>query len=76
MECMKCQAKDTIATTTTYFVQLENCYVIIEHVPCMQCEECGEKFFKMSVMEKIEMILDTLENKGESILVMDYNSAA
>jgi len=76
MKCMKCKEKETIATTTTYFTQLGNCYVIIEHVPCMQCEQCGEKFFATTVMERIECILDKLEKKGEAVLIMDYDTAA
>ena len=55
---------------------LEDYYVIIEHVPCMQCEQCGEKFFTTSVMERIEFILEKIEKKEESILVLDYDTAA
>ncbi len=76
MMCMKCKEKEIIATTTTYFTQLENCYVIIEHVPCMKCEQCGEKFYTTAVMERLEYILDKLENKEEPVLIMDYETAA
>ena len=69
MMCMKCKEKEIIATTTTYFTQLENCYVIIEHVPCMKCEQCGEKFYTTAVMERLEYILDKLENKEEPLTI-------
>lgn len=76
MKCMKCKERETVAATTTYFAQLEDYYVIIEHVPCMRCEQCGEQFFSTSVMERIEIILEKIEKKEESILVLDYDTAA
>ena len=35
-----------------------------------------EKFFTTSVMERIEFILEKIEKKEESILVLDYDTAA
>ena len=63
-------------STTAYFAQLKNCYVIIENVPCLQCEQCGEILYKVSVLEKIEEILDALEKVSSKIFIVDYSSAA
>ena len=41
-----------------------NCYVIIENVPCMKGEQCGEEFFSTSVPEHIDEILERLEKNS------------
>ena len=63
-------------STNTYFAQLENCYVIIENVPCLKCLQCGEVVYSMSVMETIDEILKKVGNIASKIFIMDYSKAA
>lgn len=76
MMCMSCKYGEMKEGKTTYFGQLKNCYVIIENVPCLKCEQCGEEFFVASVAEKIDDILDGLEKIASKIFIMDYTTAA
>lgn len=76
MKCMSCKADEMVDSTATYFAQLNNCYVIIEHVPCEKCKQCGEEFFTASVMERIDNILDKVEKIASKIFIMDYQTAA
>ena len=76
MKCLACKSGDMEEAKTTDFAQLNNCYVIIENVPCMKCEQCGEGFFAMSVLEKIDEILERLERIASKIFIMDYATAA
>lgn len=76
MTCMSCKYGDMKESKTTYFAQLKNCYVIIENVPCVKCDQCGEEFFVSSVAEKIDDILDSLEKIASKIFIMDYSTAA
>jgi YgiT-type zinc finger domain-containing protein len=76
MKCLLCKADTMIDTKSTYFAQLENCYVIIENVPCKKCTQCGEVVYSASVMEKIDDILDRIQNIASKIFIMDYNMAA
>lgn len=76
MRCLTCKNGNMEPSTTTYFAQLKNCYVIIENVPCMKCEQCGEEFFTTSVLEKIDDILDRLEQIASKIFIMDYATSA
>lgn len=76
MKCMSCKTEGMITSNTTYFAHLNNCYVIIENVPCKKCEQCGEEFFAVSVMEKIDDILEKIENIASKIFIMDYQTAA
>ena len=74
--CLTCKNGSMKPSLTAYFAQLKNCYVIIENVPCMKCEQCGEEFFTASVLEKIDDMLDRLEQIASKIFIMDYATSA
>lgn len=73
---MNCKTAEMKEDTTTYFANLDNCYVIIEHVPCRKCAQCGEEFFTASVIEKIDEILEKIAEVASKIFIMDYQSVA
>lgn len=76
MRCMGCKYGEMQEAITTYFSQLNNCYVIIENVPCLKCSQCGEEFLVFSVSEKIDEILDSIEKIASKIFILDYATAA
>ena len=76
MKCLSCKMEVMEEDTNSYFVKLSNCYVIIENVPCYKCSQCGEVFYKASVLEKIDDILEKLEHIASKIFILDYNQAA
>ena len=76
MTCMSCKNGELAESKTTYFVDLNKCYLIIENVPCMKCTQCGEVYFKASVVERIDEIIEQIESIASKILIMDYNKAA
>lgn len=76
MKCTSCGRGTMQNATTTYFAKLKSCYVIIENVPCLKCDECGEETFAASVAVKIDSILDSLEKVASKIFIMDYRQAA
>ena len=77
MRCLLYKADSFVKSQNTYFVQFDNCYVIIENVPCYKkCAQCGEVVYSASVMEKIEEILDKVQNIASKIFIMDYTKAA
>lgn len=76
MVCMSCKMEEMNESRNAYFVQLPDCYVIIENVPCYKCKQCGEIFYKASVLEKIEELLDKIESVTSKVLIMDYFKAA
>jgi YgiT-type zinc finger domain-containing protein len=76
MNCLSCKNDDMIEDTNTYFATLKNCYVIIENVPCLKCTQCSEVFYKASVLEKIDDIIEKIENISSKIFIMDYKTAA
>lgn len=76
MKCTSCKYGEMKEEKTTYFAQIEHCYVIIENVPCLKCEQCGEEFITVSVAEKIDEILDSLGKITSKIFIMDYSNIA
>ena len=76
MKCLSCKMEVMEEDTNSHFVKLSNCYVIIENVPCYKCSQCGEVFYKASVLEKIDDILEKLEHIASKIFILDYNQAA
>ena len=65
-----------IESTNTYFAQSNHCYVIIENVPCLKCEQCGEIYYRASVLEKIDEILDGVKKLTDRVAIMDFRNAA
>ena len=51
MRCLICKDGSMLEARSPYFAQFENCYVIIENVPCFKCSQCGEILYSASVME-------------------------
>lgn len=76
MKCLVCKSNEIENSTTTYFAQVNGCYVIIENVPCQKCHQCGETLFSMDVLEKIDDILERVEKIVSKVIIMDYSEAA
>ncbi len=76
MRCLSCKMEGMDEAGNTYFVQLNSCYVIIENVPRYKCKQCGDVYYKSSVLEKIDLLLEKIENVSSKIFIMDYNQVA
>lgn len=76
MKCASCKYGEMQEAITTYFTQLNSCYVIIENVPCLKCNQCGEEFLVATVAERIDDILDSVEKITSKIFILDYMTAA
>ena len=74
--CFYCKGETTVATTTTYMVDLKECIVIVKNVPCEECKQCGEKYFSDEVMERLEAIVKRARDIAGEFCVMEYNTAA
>lgn len=64
MTCLLCKG-EMKPGTTIHTVQLKNCVVVIKNVPCLKCEQCGEVVLSADTVEKIEHILQTVEQTVE-----------
>ena len=56
--CMYCKNSTTVNSTTTHVVNYKNCIIVIKNVPCLECEQCGEKYYTDEVAERLEVIVN------------------
>ena len=73
---MFCKNKTYTDSLTTHVVNYKGCIIIIKNVPCLECEQCGEKYYTDDVAEKIERIVNCAKQLMQEISVVDYTSAA
>ena len=71
IECGRC-GNVAAKTTTTDFIGLEGCKIIIDNLPCYKCEECGEIHYTDDIVENIEAIRNQLKNDMGTIIFSDY----
>ena len=74
--CMFCKNKTILEATTTHVVNYKNSIIIIKNVPCLECGQCGEKFYTDEVADKLERIVDLSKKLMQEISVIDYKTAA
>lgn len=74
--CMFCKCDTTKTSTTTHVVSYKECIIIIKNVPCIECEQCGEKYYTDEVAERIEKIVTAAKELMQELSVLDYEKAA
>ena len=74
--CMFCKNKTFIVSTTTHVVNYQNSIIIIRNVPCLECDQCGEKYYTDEVAEKLERLVNSAKQLMQEISVVDYKTAA
>ena len=52
--CNFCGNKNSNDTVIQYIYRNNGKFMIIDDVPCEQCEYCGEQYFAADVLKKIE----------------------
>ncbi len=60
-------------TTAPFFV--EEKIIVIKDVPAEICAECGESYMKSSVVDRIETLLDKIEDLQSEMSVVHYKAA-
>lgn len=74
--CMYCKNSTTIDSTTTHVVNYKNCIIVIKNVPCLECDQCREKYYTDEVAERLESIVDMAKKLMQEIAVIDYPQVA
>ena len=67
--CMYCKNSTTVNSTTTHVVNYKNCIIVIKNVPCLECEQCGEKYYTDEVAERLETIVNMAKKLMQEIAV-------
>ena len=50
--------------------------IAIKNVPCLECDQCGKKYYTDEVAEKLETIVNTAKKLLQEITVIDYRQAS
>jgi len=54
LQCTFCGNKNLAPKTTRYLHHQDGEMLIVEHVPCIECDFCGEQYFDIGVLKSIE----------------------
>ena len=52
--CNFCGNKNFRERHVQYIYKHDNRFLVVENVPCEECEYCGEQYFKAEILKKIE----------------------
>lgn len=52
--CAFCGHKHLAVKTTRYIHQQDEELLIVDDVPCLECDYCGEQYFDVAVLKAIE----------------------
>ena len=74
--CKYCKGGDLIESTTTHVVDFKAHLIIVRNVPCMECDQCGEKYFTDAVAERLEKIVNEAKKFVQEVSIIDYRQAA
>lgn len=75
MNCFFCKG-EMKQTTTSHFVDLKKCMIVVKNVPCWECQKCGEIFFDDEVVKRLDSIIKKVSELMTEIAVVEYNSEA
>lgn len=63
--CNFCGNKDFQKRRVQYIYKHNNNFLIVNNVPCEECEYCGEQYFKVEVLKKIEKDFERIYLSGK-----------
>ena len=64
-ECSFCGNQKTIKKTVQYIYKHNGKFLLVNNVPCEECEFCGEQYFAANVLKKIEREFNEIYNDGK-----------
>ncbi|MGA2297949.1 MAG: YgiT-type zinc finger protein [FCB group bacterium] len=62
--CLFCGNKNLTNKNVQYIYKHDSKFMIVNDVPCLECDFCGEQYFDGKILERIEnMFLEVNNNK-------------
>lgn len=69
--CFYCKG-EMIDDFCNYMVDLDGHFIIIKHVPCHKCSQCGEVSYSGEVVARIEEIVKKLNEALTEVAIVEY----
>lgn len=63
--CNFCGNKNFREKIVQYIYRHDGQYLLVNNVPCEECEYCGEQYFKAAVLKKIEKDFEAIYSSGK-----------
>lgn len=63
--CNFCGNKNFRERHVQYFYKHNDQFLVVNNVPCEECEYCGEQYFKAEVLKKIEEDFNAIYQSGK-----------
>lgn len=76
MNCPLCRGVMNNGNTHILIQKEEGAIIVINKVPALICEQCGDDFIEIDTSKKIEALLKKLEAEGLKMGFVDYTRAA
>lgn len=76
MNCPLCSGVMNHGATHILIQRDEESIIVINKVPALICEQCGDDFIEIDISRKIEELLKKLESEGLKMGFVDYTRAA
>lgn len=74
--CNYCKNDRMINSYTTHVVSYKDYVIIIKNVPCLECSQCGEKYYSNDVALLLDKIVNNTKKSMQEISVIDYKKVA
>ncbi len=71
MTCFFCKGSMQ-PDSTTHMIELERCILIVKHVPCHRCEQCGEVTLGSDVIEQLDALASMFESAMTEVAIVNY----
>ncbi len=65
--CHFCGNRNFKNSKVQYIYKHSDRFLIVNDVPCLQCEYCGEQYFAGNVLEKIEKEFNEIYSLGKKV---------
>lgn len=63
--CNFCGNKNFRERHVQYIYKHDNRFLVVENVPCEECEYCGEQYFKAEILKKVEEDFKAIHLSGK-----------
>ena len=65
--CSFCGNKNFEEKSVQYIYRHDDRYLLVNNVPCEECEYCGERYFKAVVLKKVEKDFHDIYSSGKRV---------
>ena len=65
--CNFCGNRNFSSHDVQYIYKRDERFLVVNNVPCEECDYCGEQYFKATVLKKIEKDFESIYSAGKKV---------